>query len=246
MVPRLRDQVAGTEAQLGRNASVCGHSPKEGSRRPSKSAQRETSSGRWSSRSWRRRPTSWPKPRVDWKQQVEKGNADLRQANEQLQSQSAQRQRTERALRDSQAQYISLIDSLPVHVIRKDREGRFTFASRSFCELLGKTWDEIRGKTDLDLYERHLAEKYRQDDQRVMESKTKFETVEAHDLPDNGRIHVQIIKSPLLDVKGHRRRRADPVLGRHRSRGSRDRTSRERDAQAGDLRGGHGLHHLYG
>ncbi len=135
-------------------------------------------------------------------QHVEKSGAELGQANEQLQTQIAQRRRTERALRDSQSQYINLVDSLPVHVIRKDRQGRFTFASTSFCKLVGKPWEEIQGKTDLDLYEQHLAEKYRQDDLRVMDSKTKFEAVEAHDLPDGGRLYVQVIKTPMLDAKG--------------------------------------------
>ncbi|MCU0875297.1 MAG: PAS domain S-box protein, partial [Pirellulaceae bacterium] len=133
---------------------------------------------------------------------VEKSGAELGQANEQLQTQIAHRQRTERALRDAQSQYINLVASLPVHVIRKDRHGRFTFASRSFCDLVGKPWEEIRGKTDRDLYDQHLAEKYRQDDLRVMESKTKFEAVEAHDLPDGGRLYVQVIKTPMLDAKG--------------------------------------------
>lgn len=136
-------------------------------------------------------------------QHVEKSAAELRQANDELQTQITQRQRTERALRDAQAQHMSLIDSLPVHVIRKDRQGRFLMASRSVCDLLGKPWEEIRGKTDLELYERHLAEKYRQDDQRVMETKTKLQTVEAHDLPQGGRGWVEIIKSPVLDTKGN-------------------------------------------
>jgi len=136
-------------------------------------------------------------------QQGEKSRAELGQVNEELQAQIAQRHRTERTLRDLQTQYTSLIDSLPVHVIRKDRLGRFMFTSTSFCTLVGKPLDEIRGKTDLDLYERHLAEKYRQDDQRVMESKTKFEAVETHDPPHGERIYVQVIKSPILDPKGN-------------------------------------------
>ena len=133
---------------------------------------------------------------------VEKTGAALGQANEQLQTQIAQRQKTERALRDAQVQYVHLVDSLPVHVIRKDRQGRFLFASRSFCNLVGKSFEEIRGKTDHDLYPAHQAEKYRLDDQRVMDSKTKFEAVEAHDTPDGGKLYVQVIKTPLLDTKG--------------------------------------------
>lgn len=137
------------------------------------------------------------------KQQFEQASAALAQANDQLRAQSAQRQRLERALRDAQAHHISLVDNLPVHVIRKDREGRFVFASRSVCQLLGKPWEEISGKTDAELYPPHLAEKYRRDDLRVMQSGTRFEEVEAHDLPDGKRIWVQVIKTPVLDAKEH-------------------------------------------
>jgi len=71
--------------------------------------------------------------------------------------------------------YSSLVESLPVHVLRKDREGRFTFANQSFCDLLGKPLAAITGKTDFDLYSEELAEKYRQDDQRVLETGELFE-----------------------------------------------------------------------
>jgi PAS domain S-box-containing protein len=133
--------------------------------------------------------------------QLEETSAALGQADQELKSQIAQRQRADRAVREFKSQYVSLIDSLPVHVIRKDRDGRFAFASSSFCKLIGKSWEEIRGKTDLDLFDRDLAEKYRKDDLRVIETREKFEGDEKHDLPDRGRVWVHVMKVPLVNAK---------------------------------------------
>jgi PAS domain S-box-containing protein len=138
---------------------------------------------------------------TQWEREVAHANDELAQAGQRLKSEEHQRQRTDRRLRDVESQYASLVENLPVHVIRKNLEGQFTFASTSFCKLLGKSWEEIKSKTDFDLYDAKLAEKYRADDQRVMESKKRFETIEAHDLADGGRGYVQVFKTPVLDAK---------------------------------------------
>jgi len=134
--------------------------------------------------------------------QNEQSSATLGQVSKNLQTEIAQRERTERALQDARAQYVSLIESLSLHVIRKDAKGRFTYASPSFCALVGKSLDQIRGKTDLDLFPKVLAEKYMSDDQRVIESKTAFEDVESHPGPDGRKMYVQVMKTPIFDSHG--------------------------------------------
>src|SRR5215469_1378412 len=81
----------------------------------------------------------------------------------------SERQRAEQALRDSEALYHSLVENLPMNVFRKDPQGRFTFANRLFCETLGVASERVIGKTDFDFYQAELAEKYRRDDQQVIE-----------------------------------------------------------------------------
>ena len=115
---------------------------------------------------------------------------------------SAQRKRSEQALRESKAQYTSLVESLALHVIRKDADSRFTYASPSFCRLVKKSLDEIRGKTDYDLFPQELADKYVHDDQQVMQTKRTFEDIEVHQNPQGQKLYVQVIKSPILDAKG--------------------------------------------
>ncbi len=113
-----------------------------------------------------------------------------------------ERKQAETALRDSEALYQSLVSHLSQCVLRKDREGRFTFANQRFCRLLGKTPAEIQGRTDFDFFPRELAEKYRQDDQRVMQERLELEEVEENVLPNGERIFVQVVKAPLVNAAG--------------------------------------------
>jgi PAS domain S-box-containing protein len=109
------------------------------------------------------------------------------------------RKRTEDALRASELFYHSLVETLPQNIFRKDQEGRFTFANRRFCATAGRPFEEIVGQTDLDLFPRELAEKYRHDDERVISTGEVFETVEEHITPDGQKHYVQVIKTPLLN-----------------------------------------------
>jgi len=109
------------------------------------------------------------------------------------------RREAEKMIGDLRALYISLVENLPVHVLRKDMKGRIVFANRSFCELLGKPLAEIKGKTDFDFYPKELAEKYRQDDRHVLETGELFKTVEEN--RKNGEIrYVQVMKSAVRDA----------------------------------------------
>ncbi|MCS7238921.1 MAG: response regulator [Thermoguttaceae bacterium] len=127
--------------------------------------------------------------------------ADLRRAKESLEAEIERRKIVEQDLRDSQALYSSLVENLPVHVLRKDLEGRFTFANQSFCRLVGKSLEELKGKTDYDLYPAELADKYRADDRWVVESGQLFEC-EEENIQDGRRRFVHVMKSPVRDAEG--------------------------------------------
>lgn len=113
-----------------------------------------------------------------------------------------QRRQAHAALRESEAFYHSLVETLPQNILRKDQEGRFNFVNRQFCETSGRSFDEIVGQTDADLFPRALAEKYRADDLRVMREGHACEMVEEHVMPDGQTHYVQVIKIPLRDLDG--------------------------------------------
>src|SRR5579871_2187441 len=123
--------------------------------------------------------------------------------NEALRAEIAERKRAEQALRDSEALYHSLVESLPLNVFRKDPDGRFTYINTLFASTLGRPAAEIVGKTDADFFPAELAEKYRQDDLRVMRTREVFEDVEQHRTPD-GRLHfMQVLKTPVYDAQSN-------------------------------------------
>ncbi|HKI36004.1 MAG TPA: response regulator [Gemmataceae bacterium] len=111
------------------------------------------------------------------------------------------RKQMERRLRDEEALYHSLVETLPLNIFRKDRDGRFTFGNSRFLQELGKTLDEVRGKTDFDFYPAALAEKYRADDVRVMQTGEVFETTEEHVRPGGEKMYVQVLKTPVHDAR---------------------------------------------
>jgi PAS domain S-box-containing protein len=111
----------------------------------------------------------------------------------------SQRKQTERSLSESEWLYHSLVDNLPVHVVRKDLDGRVTFANSSVCALLGRSLEDVLGKTDFDLFPRHLAEKYTQDDHRVLASGEVFSDIEENS--DGGRFnYFEVRKTPIRNA----------------------------------------------
>ena len=113
-----------------------------------------------------------------------------------------ERKRAEQQLHDSEALYHSLVENLPQHVFRKDLAGRFTFGNGPFCQSLGKPLPGILGKTDQDFCPASLATKYRQDDQRVVETGQPFQGEEEHRQADGKTIWVNVTKTPLRDAAG--------------------------------------------
>ena len=109
----------------------------------------------------------------------------------------SQQRQAELKLRDSEALYHSLVETLPQNIFRKDLQERFTFANQQFCKTLGHPLAEILGKTDFDFFPPEMAAKFQRDDTRVMATSQSYETVEEHRLPDGSKIYVQVVKTPL-------------------------------------------------
>ncbi len=110
--------------------------------------------------------------------------------------------RTEDRLRNSEAFYQTLVETLPQNILRKDVQGRFTSANRKFCQSLRKPLPEILGRTDHDFFPKELADKYHRDDVRVMTTMETFEAVEAHPTHSGEKRFVHVIKTPLYDAMG--------------------------------------------
>ncbi len=129
-------------------------------------------------------------------------NLELRRHSLELADRIEDHKRTEDRLRNSEAFYQTLVETLPQNILRKDVQGRFTFANRKFCQSLRKPLPEILGRTDHDFFPKELADKYHRDDVRVMTAMETFEAVEAHPTHSGEKRFVHVIKTPLYDAMG--------------------------------------------
>ena len=98
--------------------------------------------------------------------------------------------------------YTSLVESLPLSVFQKDKQFRLLFGNQRFCDALGKTLDELRGRGDFDLFPKELAAKYRRDDVLVLETGKLLEDIEEITGIDGVRRHIQVLKAPVRDSTG--------------------------------------------
>ena len=91
---------------------------------------------------------------------------------EQLRERMLEQERQARKkLEDSESLYASLVDNLDQMLIRKDRDGRLTFANEPFCRFFGKPPDQVIGKTLSDLnQDPKIAAEARRQDASVMET----------------------------------------------------------------------------
>lgn len=104
--------------------------------------------------------------------------------------------------RCSEALHLSLVETLPFFIFRKDLEGRFTFANDRFCKHVGIAQGDLIGKTDLDLFPLELASKYRRDDLLVRQSESNLDVIETHQAADGSTLYVHVVKSPFYDFDG--------------------------------------------
>jgi PAS domain S-box-containing protein len=113
-----------------------------------------------------------------------------------------ERKHTEEALRNSEARYQSLVENIPVCVFRKDLEGKLTFGNSQFAAMLGLSQQEFLNKTDFDILPQDIAEKYAQDDQTVIETRTVHEGTEVLRNLSGIERTVRIFKTPVFDSRG--------------------------------------------
>ena len=127
---------------------------------------------------------------------------ELRRQTHHLAATTEQHRQTESRLRDNEAYFQALVESLPQNIFRKDLNGRFTFVNGAFCRTLQRSRDQLIGVTDFDLFPEDLARRYVEDDRRVIESGLTIEKTEVNVTPDGQRHWFHVIKTLLLDAGG--------------------------------------------
>lgn len=124
---------------------------------------------------------------------------DLMQQIAQLEEELQQQRQAYDEQTQTRSLFLSLIDSLPLNVFSKDKKGRFILANRQYCQTVGKSMEEILGRTDDDFHPPEMARKYRRDDNAVMDSRQVTALEEVHRTIAGTTMDVSVIKAPLYN-----------------------------------------------
>ncbi len=124
----------------------------------------------------------------------------LAEANRILERDIAERKRTEEVLRASESKYRTLIENIPQKIFLKNGNSVYVSCNRNYANDLKIIPDDIAGKTDYNLFPKELADKYRADDKRIMES-GQTEEIEEIYIKDGSESWIRTIKTPIRDEK---------------------------------------------
>ncbi|MDP2689114.1 MAG: EAL domain-containing protein [Deltaproteobacteria bacterium] len=94
-----------------------------------------------------------------------------------------------------------ILDNSAAVVYMKDPGGGYIFVNHKFESLFNVKAEELRGRTDYDLFPREMADAFRANDRKVLERRAPMEFEE--EALHNGTVHTYIsIKFPLFDSAG--------------------------------------------
>ena len=111
------------------------------------------------------------------------------------------RKNAEETLRAREERYRTLVEELPQRIFFKDPNSVFISANSRFCADLGLSPEQITGKTDYDFHPKELAEKYRADDQRIIEAR-QAQTLEEVNIVNEKERLVEVTKVPVIGTNG--------------------------------------------
>jgi PAS domain S-box-containing protein len=131
------------------------------------------------------------------------------------------------ALRQREQYQRAVLDNFPFMVWLKDEHSRYLAVNQTFAKAFGwPSADSLIGKSDLDIAPAELAERYRAEDQAVLQGGRSFQLEEPNER-DGRRVWLEIYKSPV-SVEGRvigtvgfardvtERKQAQAELERHR------------------------------
>ncbi len=122
----------------------------------------------------------------------------LRAAKEELDRHSRD---LERQVGERTREIGSILRYTPAVVYIKDREGRYIFVNSRYEQLFGIRTEEIRGKTDRDIFPEEFADQFQANDRKVLADGSPCQIEE--NVPQEDGLHVYLsTKFPLYNEEG--------------------------------------------
>jgi len=135
-------------------------------------------------------------------QRVVERTRELTAANEELRREIAERQRAEQELRQAEEHIRAILEYSPNWIFLKDKEGRYLLVNREIERVFRISQEQIKGKTDSEIFPPEQAAEYRANDLKVLRAGLTMEFEEIVLLEDGP--HTSIVhKFPLFDAHGN-------------------------------------------
>ena len=123
---------------------------------------------------------------------------ELRLAQEKLSQYSKD---LERQVRQRTRELSGLIEYTPAVVYMKDPQGRYVLLNSRWEEIFGISKEWAKGKTVYDVFDKEVADQFRNNDMKVLNEKRPFQAEEL--FPQDGRMHTYLsVRFPVLDGQG--------------------------------------------
>jgi PAS domain S-box-containing protein len=107
----------------------------------------------------------------------------------------------ERQVRKQTKEITSILEYTPAVVYIKDKDGKYVLVNSRFEELFSFKNEEVRGKTDYDIFPQETADQFRNNDLQVLSKKLSYQVEEQ--VPINDGIHTYLsVKFPIYDEAG--------------------------------------------
>ncbi len=114
-----------------------------------------------------------------------------------------ERHHAEAALRQSVVFSESLLQTMPVPVFHKDAEGRYTGCNSAFTEFIGKSREQIVGKTVFEVSPQSFSQVYRDKDLELLDDPVGVQVYESQVSHGDGTVHdVVFHKARMLGADG--------------------------------------------
>jgi PAS domain S-box-containing protein len=79
-----------------------------------------------------------------------------------------ERKNAEHSIRESERKYRTLLENIPHVIFMKDTQSTYLSCNENYARVLGIRASEIEGKTDYDFFPKNMADKYRNDDRKIV------------------------------------------------------------------------------
>ncbi len=110
-------------------------------------------------------------------------------------------QNSEKILKEQRQLLKTVLDATPDFVSLQDTQSVYLAANKSFCDLVGRSEQEIIGRTDYDLFPKGQAERYLKEDREILKS-CKPMVKENNIYDSKGSKWLHMVKIPVYEADG--------------------------------------------